>query len=86
MLEGYLQRRFPGLIQKSLLFGEVVILIRNAVAPSPLCHAHCLVDELNEINEYAGQFHHDGTDTAVITVSELQTFVEKALTVVHKGT
>lgn len=89
MLEGYLHRRFPGLIPKSLMFGGVVALIRDASPPNPLCHAAGLVDVLNEINDYAGQFHHDanpgGADSVVITASELKTYVDKALIVVHKG-
>lgn len=89
MLEGYLHRRFPVLIPKSLLFGEVVKYIRNAVAPSPLCHAQNLVTELNEINEYAGQFHHDtnpgGLESVGIVEAELQTYVLRALDVAHKG-
>lgn len=89
MLEGYLHRRFPGLIPKSLMFGQVVALIRNAVAPNPLCYAAGQVNVLNEINDYARQFHHDtnsgGADSVVVTVSELKTFVDKALTVVHRG-
>lgn len=88
MLEGYLHRRFPGLVPKDRLFGEVVVLIRDSVAPSPLCHAKNLVDELNEINDYAGQFHHDtnpGADSVSITAAELKTFVDRALTLVHKG-
>ena len=84
MLEGYLHRRFPGLVPKDLMFGEVVALIRGSVAPNPLCHAKNLVDELNEINGYAGQFHHDANSGAV-TATELQTFVDRALCVVHKG-
>lgn len=90
MLEGYLHRRFPGLIPKDHLFGQVVVLIRNSLATSPLSHAKNMVDELNEINDYAGQFHHgtnpDGADTVVITASELKTYVGRALSVVHKGT
>jgi hypothetical protein len=89
MLEGYLHRRFPGLIPKSHLFGQVVIEIRNAAHPSPLVHAQSLVVELNEINDYAGQFHHDtnpgGADTVPVVVSELKTFVTRALHVVHRG-
>lgn len=89
MLEGYLNRRFPSLIPKSLLFGQIIVHIRDAVASSPLCHAQCLLDELREINDYAGQFHHDtnpgGSESVVITASELKTFVGRALTVVHKG-
>lgn len=89
MLEGYLHRRFPGLIPKSHLFGQVVIEIRNAADPSPLVHAQTLVAELNEINDYAGQFHHDtnpgGADTVPVVVPELKTFVTRALHVVHRG-
>lgn len=88
MLEGYLHRRFPGLIPKDLLFGQVVVQIRDAMVPSPLYHAKNLVDELNEINDYAGQFHHDtnpDADAVVITASELKTIVDRALGVVHKG-
>lgn len=89
MLEGYLHRRFPGLVPKSHLFGQVVVEIRNSVHPSPLVYAQNLVSELNEINDYAGQFHHDtnpgGADTVPVVASELKTFVTRALHVVHRG-
>lgn len=89
MLEGYLHRRFPGLVPKSLLFGQVVILIRDSMSPSPLVHAQNLVSELNEINDYAGSFHHDtnpgGADTVSIVAPELKTFATRALNVVHQG-
>ena len=88
MLEGYLHRRFPGLLPKDLMFGGVVIRIRDSVAPSPLTHAANLIDALNEVNEYAGQFHHDtnpDADTVVISASELKGFVDDALCIVHKG-
>jgi hypothetical protein len=70
------------------MFGGVVIHIRDTVTPSPLCHAANLVDELTEINDYVGQFHHDtnpDADVATISVPELKTFVDRALCVVHKG-
>jgi wobble nucleotide-excising tRNase len=88
MLEGYLHRRFPGLLPKDLLFGNVVILIRDATGKSPLCHAQNLVIELNEINEYAGQFHHDtnpDAESVVITPSELKIYVDRSLEVIYKG-
>lgn len=88
MLEGYLHRRFPGLVPKGLMFGGVVIHIRDTVTPSPLCHAANLVEELTQINDYVGQFHHDtnpDADVATISASELKTFVDRALCVVHKG-
>lgn len=89
MLEGYLHRRFPGLIPKSHLFGQVVTQIRDAATPSPLVHAKNLVTELNEINDYVGQFHHDtnpgGADSIAVVASELKTYVNRALHIVHRG-
>lgn len=88
MLEGYLHRRFPSLVPKSLMFGQVVVLIRDADAASPLRHAQNLVAELNDINEYAGQFHHDtnpGADSAAVVAAELKTFVVRSLHLVHGG-
>ena len=72
------------------MFGEVVAFIQNSKPPHPVCFANGLVTELNEINSYAGQFHHDTNpgkaDTVVIVQSELRTFSERALNIVHKGT
>ena len=89
VLEGYLHRRFPGLVPKSLMFGEVVIRIRVATLPSPLVYAQNLVVELNEINEYAVRFHHDtnpgGAEIVAVVASELKTFATRALHVVHRG-
>ena len=88
MLEGYLHRRFPSVVPKSLMFGQVVVLIRDADTASPLNHAQNLVAELNDINEYAGQFHHDtnpGADAAVVVAAELKTYVVRSLHLVHGG-
>lgn len=64
-------------------------LIRDVVQPRPLVHAKNLVGELNEINEYVGQFHHDtnpgGANTVPVVTSELQTFVARAMHVFHCG-
>lgn len=84
MLEGYLRRRFPSLLPNGLMFGEIVIQIRDSAATSPLYHAKNLVDELNEINDYVGRFHH--ADATAVTASELKTFVDRALGLVHRGT
>lgn len=88
MLEGYLHRRFPSLVPKSLMFGQVVVCIRDAPVTSPLRHAKSLVTELNNINEYAGQFHHDtnpGADAAIVVATELKTYVSRSLYLVHGG-
>ncbi|MCX6968361.1 MAG: AAA family ATPase [Verrucomicrobia bacterium] len=89
-LEGYLHRRFPGLVPRDMMFGQVIAFIKDTKPPEPICHAKCLVDELQEINDYAGQFHHDtnpgNADTVVVVSTELQTFAVRALNVIHKGT
>lgn len=88
MLEGYLHRRFPGVINSGCLFGEVVNQIANAQSPSPLVHAQNITSELNEINRYAGQFHHDtnpSADRVEVVDGELLNFVERAIKVVHAG-
>ncbi|ATC96533.1 AAA family ATPase [Pseudoalteromonas tunicata] len=88
MLEGYLHRRFPNLINGGLLFGQVIDLISNAQPPSPLVNAQNITNELNEINRYAGQFHHDtnpAADQVQITDGELLSFVERSLAVIYAG-
>lgn len=89
LLEGYLHRRFPGLVPKNLLFGAVVALIRDSTSSSPLNFAKNLVDELNEVNDYAGQFHHDtnpgNADTVIVNSSELIAYAKRALGIVHAG-
>lgn len=86
MLEGYLHRRFPKIINSGLLFGDVVKLINNAQPPSPLIHAQNITAELNEINRYAGQFHHDTNPSAEqvqVVEGELLSFVDRAISVIH---
>jgi hypothetical protein len=70
------------------MFGQIAVMIRDSLPSSPLAHAKNLVPALNEINEYASQFHHDDSRAAkiVIVSSELKTFVDKALGLVHRGT
>lgn len=88
MLEGYLHRRFPGMINSGLLFGQIIDQINNAQHPSPLVHAQNITTELNEINRYAGQFHHDtnpAADQVQIVDGELFNFAERAIRIVHAG-
>lgn len=83
LLEGYLHRRFPSLLPKDGMFGATVAAIKGAESTSPLAHAQNILKELNEINDYAGQFHHDTNQAPVPT--ELKGYVERALCLIHKG-
>lgn len=88
LLEGYLHRRFPNLIPDKSLFGDVIAKIRQAAPPNPLTHLHHLIGELNEINAYAGQFHHNKNaqaDQVQIADGELNTYCQRALQVIYKG-
>lgn len=85
LLEGYLQRRFPGLIPRDMMFGQMVAFIKDAPASSPVHFAKSLVDELNEINSYAGEFHHEFSDSVRIVPDELRAYSERALNLLHKG-
>ncbi len=88
MLEGYLHRRFPGKISIGLLFGQIITLINASIAPNPFLHAQDITEELYEIKTYVGQFHHDtnaAADGVIIIESELRTFVNRALLVIHSG-
>ncbi|WP_296265537.1 AAA family ATPase [Pseudomonas sp. UBA6562] len=88
-LEGYLHRRFPGLVPKDLMFGGILSHIGAVSQSDPLTYAAPLVEELRDINSYAGQFHHDTNpgvcDTLPVTTSELLTYSQRALTLVYRG-
>lgn len=88
LLEGYLHRRFPGKILSGNLFGQIITQIEQAESEDPLSHAKSLVSELNEINTYAGQFHHDTNPQASlepIVRGELILYAKRALNVVYCG-
>ena len=89
LLEGYLHRRFPNCIDRGLVFGDIIRAIRNSPSNSPLSYVESsVIDELNAINLYAGQFHHDTNPSANpvrIRDTELKTFAERALKILYKG-
>jgi len=88
LLEGYLHRRFPGHVQRNKLFGQIIGDAKVAQFPNPLVYLQPLATELYEINDYAGQFHHDtnaAADTVSINESELRSYAERALTIIYKG-
>lgn len=88
VLEGYLHRRFPGLLPKREMFGTMIALIRDAEPNSPLAHAQSIVPELNSINSYAGLFHHNSNpdaDSVEVVHGELLTYVQRALGIMYRG-
>jgi len=84
LLEGYLHRRFPGHIPKNQMLGRIIAdHIAHATA-GPLLHLQQCVTELQEINEYVSQFHHD-TDSVSVVDAELLQYAHRALDMIYKN-
>jgi len=88
LLEKYLHLRFPEQIIEGTLFGNIVGEIKKAQPPNPLVFLQPLANELNEINDYVGEFHHDANssgDSGFIIEAELRSYAKRALTIIYKG-
>jgi len=88
LLEGYLHRRFPEYIPRNQMFGKI---IADRIAPAttgPLSHLRQHETELQEINEYANQFHHDtnqDADSVNVVDAELLQFARRSLDMIYKN-
>jgi wobble nucleotide-excising tRNase len=88
LLEGYYHRRFPGAIPRKLLFGQIVAMAVDPATTGPLVNLRPLAQELREVNDYAGQFHHDtnpSDDTALVVDTELLGFTRRALALIYEN-
>lgn len=88
LLEGYYHRRFPGTIPRKLLFRQIVALSVDPATTGPLINLRPLAQELLDVNDYAGQFHHDtnqSADTVQVVDAELLTFARRALTLIYQN-
>lgn len=85
LLEGYYHRRFPDMIPRKLMFGQIIARVVNPVTKGPLTHLKSLAKELGEINDYVGQFHHDSADTIPVIDSELLTYARRALNLIYQN-
>jgi len=87
MLEGYLHRRFPGLIDAGQLFGEI---IRRSTddSTSPLFNLSLHITEYNAVNSYAGDFHHatnPSADSIPVIDDELRSYAQRALNLIYQN-
>lgn len=87
LLEGYYHRRFPGKIPRKLMFGQIIALAAQALAGDPLAYIQPILKEMSEVNDYAGQFHHDtnpGFETVTVVDGELLPCAKKALKLIYQ--
>jgi len=88
LLEGYYHRRFPGKIPRKLMFGQVIALAAQAQPGDPLAYLRPTLKEMGEVNDFAGQFHHDtnpGYETVPVVDGELLGFAKRALTLIYQN-
>lgn len=86
LLEGYYHRRFPGLIPRGLMFGEIIAKVAAPGANGPLANLQPVVRELQSINDFVKGFMHDGGEldaSAVPSDTELRTYAERALNLIY---
>jgi len=84
LLEGYLHRRFPGHIPRNQMLGRIIADHIAHATTGPLSHLQQCVTELQEINEYASQFHHD-TDSISVVDAELLQYARQSLDMIYKN-
>lgn len=85
LLEGYYHRRFPGSIPRKLMFGQIVAMVVDPATTGPLVNLRPTAQELLEVNDYAGQFHHDNADTIQVVDAELLIFARRALALIYEN-
>jgi wobble nucleotide-excising tRNase len=88
LLEGYYHRRFPGRIPRNLMFGQILSLVQQATSPNPLTYLNPVLEELKEVNDYVGQFHHDTNpsyETVSIVDGELVLFAQRTLKLIYQS-
>ena len=88
LLEGYYHRRFPSRIPRKLMFGQIIGHAAQALPGDPLANLQPILKELGEVNDYAGQFHHDtnsGYETVAVADGELLGFARRALNLLYRN-
>lgn len=82
LVEGHLHRCFPKKFQEGQTVGEMLELVKTAVAPSPLTRLQPLYTDLVSFNDFAAAFHHDtsgGYPRVEVNDAELLPFAKGAL-------
>ncbi len=88
LLEGYYHRRFPGRIPRTLMFGQIISYAGQSQSGDPLSYLQPVLKDLGEVNDYAGQFHHDTNpeyETAPVVDGELLVFAKRALKLIYQN-
>jgi wobble nucleotide-excising tRNase len=85
LLEAYFRMKQPRAFKPDEWLGDMIKKIRDAKSESPLSDAQALLGELEAINDYSKQYHHDKdgeNEGVLIDEGELQAFVNQTLALV----
>lgn len=86
LVEGHMHRCFPEKFAEGQTVGDMLGLVKGAVAPSPLIKLQGLHGDLVKFNDYAAAFHHDtsgGFTRTDVNATELLMFAKSALDFIH---
>jgi hypothetical protein len=70
------------------MFGQIIALAAQAQPGDPLAYLQPTLKEMGEVNDYAGQFHHDtnpGYETVPVVDGELLGFAKRALKLIYQN-
>ena len=87
LIEGYLHRRFPWHIPQNQMLGRIISDQIAHATTEPLSHLQQCAPELQAINEYASQFHHDtdqDADPVSVDGGELLSYARRSLDMIYK--
>ena len=88
LLEKYLRWKLPNQLDAKGWLGDYVKAIADADEGSPLAQAKCILEDLEDLKDYAKRYHHpqdDGTSSGQLVDSdELATYGKRALELVQK--
>lgn len=85
LLETYLHYKYPVNFAGKVWLGDMIGSIRDAQSDDVIAPCKCLVADLEDVNTYTQRFHHrvTGISADVPDPIELQTYVKRALKIVH---
>ena len=88
LLEKYLRWKLPNQFDAKGWLGDYVKAIADAEEGTPLAHAKCILEELEDLKDYAKRYHHPQDDGAasgeLVDADELAAYGMRALELVQK--
>lgn len=85
LLETYLHYKYPSSWGDKQWLGDMIQKIRNSHPDDVFNSCNCLLNDLEEVNDYTQRFHHrvNGISADIPDPIELLTYVQKALSIIH---